>query len=117
MKRFLCVLGLAAVLGGCSKPELLERAERGDVEAQFALGELRWDGTEDLAKDRAEAFQWYRKAAEQGYAEAQNNLGLAYFYGEGVTKDYAEAVKWLRKAVEQGYADAIEALKKLGVKP
>jgi hypothetical protein len=28
---------------------------------------------------------WYRKAAEQGYAKAQNNLGWAYEQGQGVS--------------------------------
>ena len=44
--------------------------------------------------------------AEQGDAEAQYNLGVSYYNGEGVAQDYAEAVKWWRKAAEQGYADA-----------
>ena len=51
-------------------------------------------------------MKWYRKAAEQGHADAQNNLGLCYQYGKGVAKDYAEAVKWYRKAAEQGHARA-----------
>jgi TPR repeat protein len=46
--------------------------------------------------------KWYRLAAEQGNAAAQNNLGLCYHKGLGVTQDPAEAVKWLRKAAEQG---------------
>ena len=81
MKRLLCILGLAAVLGGCGGPTLQERAEQGDAQAQYELGKLRWDGTEDLAKDRVEAVRWYRKAAEQGLAEAQKalkELGVEY---------------------------------------
>ena len=31
-------------------------------------------------------MHWYRKAAKQGYADAQYNLGLMYDYGEGVTR-------------------------------
>jgi TPR repeat protein len=50
--------------------------------------------------------KWYRKAAEQNYAVAQNNLGFCYAQGEGVAKDQAEAAKWYRKAAEQNYADA-----------
>ena len=49
---------------------------------------------------------WYRKAADQGIAEAQFNLGVMYRDGQGVTQDYAEAVKWFRKAADQGNADA-----------
>ena len=54
----------------------------------------------------SEAVQWYRKAAEQGDAEAQDNLAFMYKNGQGVTQDYAQAVKWYRKAAEQGYAGA-----------
>jgi len=46
------------------------------------------------------------KAAEQGDAEAQANLGFMYANGEGVPQDDVEAVKWYRKAAEQGYAKA-----------
>ena len=47
-----------------------------------------------------------RKAAEQGYAEAQFNLGCCYDCGNGVAEDKQEAAKWYRKAAEQGYAMA-----------
>ncbi len=49
-------------------------------------------------------MKWYRKAAEQGYAKAQYNLGNMYREGEGVKQDYAKAVRWYTKAAEQGYA-------------
>lgn len=61
---------------------------------------------ESVPKDSAEAAKWYRLAAEQGYAQAQFNLGVIYATGEGVPKDDAEAVKWYRLAAEQGYAQA-----------
>ncbi len=37
-----------------------------------------------VAQDYAEAARWYRKAAEQGDAGAQHNLGLLYAKGVGV---------------------------------
>jgi len=58
------------------------------------------------AGDYVEAVKWYRKAAEQGDAVAQDNLGKMYYDGTGVTQDYAEAVKWYRKVAEQGFASA-----------
>jgi TPR repeat protein len=63
-----------------------------------------------VTKDDAVVEKWYRKAAEQGFAEAQNNLGLMCALGRGVTQDDAEAVKWYRKAAEQGYAPAQNTL-------
>jgi TPR repeat protein len=47
-----------------------------------------------------------RIAAEKGDAEAQYNLGSAYYAGKRVSKNLTEAVKWVRKASEQGNADA-----------
>ena len=51
-------------------------------------------------------MKWYTKAAEQGYASAQYNLGVMYANGEGVLENDKTAVKWYTKAAEQGYADA-----------
>jgi TPR repeat protein len=48
----------------------------------------------------------YRKAAEQNYAPAQNNLGASYENGRGVPKDDQQAIAWYRKAAEQNYAPA-----------
>jgi TPR repeat protein/actin-like ATPase involved in cell morphogenesis len=53
-----------------------------------------------------EAFQIFKAAAEQGYAEAQYRLGYCYRNGHGVSEDYKEAYKWYQKAAEQGNADA-----------
>ena len=63
-----------------------------------------------MAKDDAEAAPQYRKAAEQGDADAQFTLGVLYAKGEGVPKDDAEAVRWFRKAAEQGDAAAQSVL-------
>lgn len=59
----------------------------------------------DEKKD-AEAFVWYRKAAEQGHMDAQCDLGYCYINGKGVSKDEKEAVKWYQKAADQGNMDA-----------
>jgi len=48
--------------------------------------------------------------AAQGEAEAQNNLGLRYYQGQGVPQDYAEALKWFRLAAAQGNASAQTSL-------
>jgi tetratricopeptide (TPR) repeat protein len=60
----------------------------------------------DRQKNYKEAVRRYRKAAEQGHAQAQVNLGALYSKGLGVGQDYTEAVKWYRKAAEQEHAQA-----------
>ncbi len=47
-----------------------------------------------------------RKAADQGSASAQFDLGFQYEHGQGVTKDIDEAARLYRKAAEQGEAQA-----------
>jgi len=54
-----------------------------------------------LRGDYAAALKEWRPLAEQGYSDAQFNLGVMYAKGEGVRKDYPEAAKWFRRAAEQ----------------
>lgn len=60
---------------------------------------------EDFNNDSPEVSQ-YRKAAAQGDATAQFNLGRAYANGKGITKNKLQAVYWYSKAAEQGNAKA-----------
>ncbi|GHT43958.1 hypothetical protein FACS189454_00160 [Planctomycetales bacterium] len=80
---------------------LRAEAERNNPVAQCVLGERYYN-----RQDKVEAVIWFRKAAEQGYAPAEYNLGLCYANGDVVAQDKAEAVKWFRKAAEQGHAPA-----------
>ena len=94
--------------------EIRRRAEQGDVDTQFTLGTLYSfsqiifanGGRAGPESDPAEAAKWYRLAAGQGHAIAQNNLGSMYAYGRGVPQDDAEAVRWYRQAAAQGEAEA-----------
>jgi class 3 adenylate cyclase/tetratricopeptide (TPR) repeat protein len=58
----------------------------------------------------AEALPMYRKAADRGYPEAMNNLGIMFTNGRGVPRDDAEAIRLFRKAADGGSADAITNL-------
>ena len=54
----------------------------------------------------AEAAQWLQRAADQGNAEAQNDLGAFYGSGRGVPRDDAVAMRWYQRAADQGDAEA-----------
>src|SRR6187551_2008571 len=60
-----------------------------------------------VGKDEKEAVLWYGKAASQGNAAAQFNLGVLYENGRGTEVDFAKANEWYRKASAQGDALAI----------
>ena len=53
------------------------------------------------AQDYAQAVAWYRKAADQGYAFAQNSLGDMYADGHGVPQDYVLARMWFNLAASR----------------
>lgn len=73
--------------------------------AQTALGIIYTQGR-GVPRDFVEATKWFRRAAEQGDANAQFNLGFRFVVGIGVTQDQMEGVKWYRLAADQGHADA-----------
>ncbi len=77
-------LSLAAVASAQVKPELRQRADRGDPEAQFTPGYMHVTG-DGAPLDLAAVSAWFRRAAEQGFAEA---------------------LHWFRRAADQGVAVA-----------
>jgi TPR repeat protein len=82
-------------------PQLPQAAPNPSVEQTMQEGWAAYD-----RHDYAEAMRWYRKAADQGNAAAQTNIGYLYYRGWGVAQDYAEAMRWYRKAADQGNATA-----------
>jgi TPR repeat protein len=84
---------------------LRAKAEQGDAECQYLLGVAFQRGFGGEAKDQVKAMKWFRKAADQNLAKAQNELGVCYYDGDGVANNKVEAAKWFRKAAEQNDAD------------
>lgn len=75
-------------------------AERGDPEAQYALGMMYEQGL-GVVENLEQARQWYLIAAESGNLDAQISLGNLLLT-EQVEGSLEDAVKWLRKAAEAG---------------
>ncbi len=78
---------------------------RNDTHIAKIVGDMYLEGR-GVSPDVANAVKWYRRAAEQGDAEAQRALGVIYYEGKGVTQSFTEAVKWYRSAAELGDAEA-----------
>lgn len=103
------ILGLVTVGAYEGVDDLIEKAKKGDAEAQFNLGWAYYIG-DGVSRDRPHAINLFRLAAEQGNAKAQEHLGGLYHSGIGVQKDAIESVKWVRLAANQGNAKAQTAL-------
>ena len=72
-----------------------------------------YDEGRGVRQDYAKAVQWYRKAAGQGNAVAQYNLGLMYEEGQGVSKNRKVAKEWYKKACANGEQQSCDAYRTL----
>ncbi len=59
-------------------------------------------GEQGVTANRELSFDWAKKAATLGNAEAQRMTGLKLEYGDGTGKDRVKAFEWYRKAYENG---------------
>ena len=109
---------IKGLINDSMKVSKLERAKSVDVflkEGPFP--EQRINSTIDsavkdeetiIASDKEDEvpFEILLKLAEEGDAEAQNELGDCYYFGEKIKEDIDQAVIWYMKAASQGNDDA-----------
>ena len=99
------LLGTALGLQG-----LRARAEKGDVEAMYRLGE---EALYDHS-NREKSVEWFQKAAEGGHRLAQYQVGMAFLNGKGIGRDELKARYWLTQAAKQGHEMAKGTLAHMG---
>ena len=81
-------------------------APQGDDQAQLNLG-VAYALGDGVPQDDKLAAEFTKKAADQGYADAECNLAIMIEQGRGgLPQDAALAVEWYRKAASQGHAVA-----------
>ena len=83
----------------------LNEAKWGNYNAQYVVG-LCYSNEWGTEKNYILATNWFKKAAEQGYAPAQFAFGNRLFNGDGIVQNKKEAAEWYRKAAEQGLVSA-----------
>ncbi len=106
-------LNLAAGQGHKMAKQVLSGLSNGDesnassnAQAAFDTGFNFLKGRGGVDRDYKQAAEWFSKAAEQGHADAQYNLGELYNKGRGVKKNKKTAQKWYKAAAEQGHVKA-----------
>ena len=55
-----------------------------------------------------ESSRWWRLAADQGFANAQYELGIKYDEGQGVPQDYVQAHMWFNLAASRSTGESRE---------
>jgi TPR repeat protein len=56
---------------------------------------------------------WYTKAVELGHPAAQYDLGICYYYGQGVAPNREKTIELWKLSAAQGFEDAVDSLKDL----
>jgi len=80
--------------------------EKDGAEIEFSLGLMYESGSAGFPQDDRQAAEWYRRASERNFADAQTKLAYLYAGGRGVEKNQIEAARLFRRASEQGNAVA-----------
>jgi TPR repeat protein/MinD-like ATPase involved in chromosome partitioning or flagellar assembly len=88
--------------------DALERAEKAQAQiAQASSAVIQLIDRDGSQRDDSEIARLYKLAADQGNANAQNNLGQFYALGRGgLQKDEREAARLYKLAADQGNANA-----------
>lgn len=91
---------------------LKEAIEKGNVVAMMLMGRIYATdlGFFGAKQDYAMAKDWYKKAADLGFAPAQYEVGNCYYFGHGVEKSYTEALRWYHLAADKGDAQAMNTI-------
>ena len=99
-------------LGPATFAEWKSKAQGGDALAQNVMGMAYKYGI-GTDQNHAMSLEWFRKAADQGDADAQFNLGRIYGKATGsyakiraAPQDDMEAMRWYRRSAEQDYRRA-----------
>ena len=83
--------------------EWCQKAAVNYPDAQFEIGYKYYTGNHGVTRpDYAKAIEWYKKAADSGYADANYKIGVMYQYGEGVKQDEVKALEYFHKGVATG---------------
>ena len=80
-----------------------KRVEKKDPDAILFMGNTYCNAELGLQKDARKAIELWTEAAELGSLAALCNLGVAYYYGQGVEEDKAKGIRFYEKAAKQGH--------------
>jgi len=80
-------------------------ADQGNKEAQYLLANIYYS-----KRNFKEAFELYKKSADQGHLSALDNLGFLHQKGLGTSINIDEAINCYKLSADQGYALALSNL-------
>lgn len=109
-ENYVPVAPVGAMARDTSLPDTIKQVEQqaiaGSPEAQHDLAAIYTAGHAGVKQDYNRAAYWFRKAADQGIANAAYNLGVLYHQGLGVRPNINEAIHWYDIAAKIGHPEA-----------
>lgn len=118
-----CCLGMSLAFAGPEEDNALAKKEfeRGDLvvsmslwrkaaQAGYAPSQVWLGDILDKAEEDVEAFEWYKKAADQGNAGGEYGLGQMYLKGEGVKQDLALGRQYVERAANKNHVEAVKSM-------
>lgn len=67
-------------------------------------------------QDYVTALALFRPLAKKGDRDAQHNLGVMYYLGQGVSQDYVRAYAWMHLSAGQGHKNAYWVQERIAAK-
>lgn len=89
--------------------DLFRRAQNGDNDASFNLGERFFYGR-GVKQDYTKAVKWYALSSDRGDCSSQKKLADCYYLGQGTEQNITMAAMRYEQAAEQGDYDSQKAL-------
>ena len=88
----------------------VELAVEGDLEAAKRLGTQHLNGAQGRSKDLVKAYEYFKRAADDGDPQAMHETALLKINGHGTKKDEEGGVEMLMKAAEAGFVASLGGL-------
>lgn len=81
-------------------------ANKGNVQAHFALGLYYYSGIGMKKENKEKSFKHFKYAAMKGNAKAQYCYGMCLYRGEGVKLNKIKGIRYFRLSAQNGYDEA-----------
>jgi len=78
----------------------IKAAQMGNPVAMNDVSYCYYNG-KGVKASKTAAFEWMKRAAENGYEDAYATLAAKYYMGEGTAKNYEQAEYWAQRAINE----------------
>lgn len=82
-------------------------ADLGNIKGMYEFANMCLDKNNKVYNPKT-AIEYFTKAANKNYVDAQYSLGVCYYHGYGVNINYTKSIEWIDAAIKNGSKAAAE---------